>query len=88
MVAKIVTTLCVENETFYICDYDGYYCAVSAEYITDGKINTPLNGLQMNASKDLNICMNATIMQVKFKNLLKYGLSNSEALEKLLQMMR
>lgn len=48
---KILTTLIVEDTVFYIVKKDEWYLAIDSKYVTDGKINTQLNGLQMHAQK-------------------------------------
>ena len=62
-----------------IKDENDFYCAIEDKYITDGKLNTTLNGFQMYANKDLNKCLNSVVDAVEVDHLVKSGYSKAEA---------
>ena len=58
------------------------YLAIEDKYIdADGKLNTALNGLQMHASKDLNMCLNTTKDAVEVDYLVSTGMTRKQALD-------
>ena len=75
----VVREFIVRDRKFTIVKKDGFFCAIEDKYITDGKLNTALNGLQMNASKDLNMCLNTTKSCVEIDHLVQQGMSRREA---------
>lgn len=75
----VVREFIVRNRKFTIVKKDGFFCAIEDKYITDGKLNTALNGLQMHASKDLNICLNTVKACVEVDHLVQQGMSRQEA---------
>lgn len=59
---------------------DGWYLAIEKKYIDpDGRINTELNGRQMNASKDLSNCLRMVENDVEIEYLEGLGHSKAEA---------
>lgn len=56
-----------------------YYCAIEDKYITDGKINQELNGLQMYCDRDLNACLDHVRDAVEMDYLMSQGVSKAEA---------
>lgn len=80
MTATIVKNFIIRNRHFTIVkNADGFYLAIEDKYITDGKINTTLNGAQMHASKDLNQCLEDTKNAVEIDWLVSQGHSKAEA---------
>lgn len=56
-----ITKYHVNDRTFYIIKKDEFYLAIEDKYIDEnGKINKRLNGMQMNASKDMNTTIERT----------------------------
>jgi hypothetical protein len=81
MAKSIVKEFIVRGRHFTIVKQDDFYCAIEDKYIdADGRLNTKLNGLQMHASKDLNMCLNTTKDCVEVDYLVKQGMSRDEAL--------
>lgn len=80
MANTIIKNLVVRGRRFTIVqNEDGFYLAIEDKYITNGKLNTPLNGFQMYASKDLNGCLNTCKTQVEIAYLVEQGYSKAEA---------
>jgi len=79
----IIKTFTARNRNFTIVkDDEGFYLAIEDKYITDGKTNTALNGLQMSASKDLNQCLTMCNNKVDTDYYLSQGMTKSEAFAK------
>ena len=80
MTATIIKNYIVRGRHFTIVkNAEGFYLAIEDKYITDGKINTTLNGVQMNASKDLNQCLDLVKSEVEIDYLVEQGHSKAEA---------
>lgn len=77
--ALVIKTLAVRNRNFTVIYKDNFYMAIEDKYITDGKMNTTLNGLQAYASKELNICINSVTKAVEMDYLMENGMSRAEA---------
>ena len=84
----IIKTLKKHGRSFTIVkNADGFYLAIEDKYITDGKLNTTLNGIQMNASKDLEKCIQTTIDHIEIEYLMnKKGFSKAQAFCKVMGM--
>lgn len=83
MTKTIIRTLSARNRHFTIVqDEQGFYCAIEDKYITDGKLNTTLNGFQMHASKDLDACVKGTIECVEIEYLMDEGYTKAQAFAK------
>ena len=79
----IIKTFTTRNRNFTIVkDNEGFYLAIEDKYITDGKTNTTLNGLQMFASKDINQCIKMCKNQVETDYYLSQGMTRAEAFAK------
>ena len=79
----IIKTFTARNRNFTIVkDEQGFYLAIEDKYITDGKTNTALNGLQMSASKDLNQCLQMCNNKVDTDYYLSQGMTKAEAFAK------
>lgn len=77
---KHITTYHSRGRHFEIVLNDeGYYLAIEDKYITDGRMNTTLNGLQMNANKDLELCLEHTRRDVEIAYLMSEGKTLAEA---------
>ena len=80
MANTIIKQLVVRGRSFAIVkNEDGFYLAIEDKYITDGKVNTTLNGLQMCASKNLNTCLNDCRNRTEIEYLEAQGHSKAEA---------
>jgi hypothetical protein len=87
MKKTVVKTLVTRNRHFTIIRHEsGMYCAIEDKYITDGKLNTKLNGLQMHANFELDGCINDTINDVELEYLESKGYTKAEALSKVFNM--
>ena len=77
-----ITKYHVNSRTFYIVKKDEYYLAIEDKYIDEnGKLNKRLNGIQMNASKDMNTTIERTRKQVEVDRLVaECGFTLNEAL--------
>ena len=66
-----------------ISNVDGrqLYFAIEDKYITDGKLNTRLNGFQMNCHVRLDECLNLTRIAVEVEYMKEHGATNEECLE-------
>ena len=85
----IIRNFIVRDRNFTIVqNHQGFYCAIEDKYINaDGRINTVLNGFQMNASKDLDDCLTGTKNMVEIDYLVSKGHSKAEAFAILFNMM-
>ena len=80
MKATVIKNYTLRGRHFTIVkNEEGFYLAIEDKYITDGKINTTLNGVQMNASKDLNQCLDLVKSEVEMDHLVSKGYSKAEA---------
>lgn len=80
MTNTIIKKLVVRNRHFTVVkDERGFYLAIEDKYITDGKLNTTLNGFQMYANKDLNECLKTCKTQVEIEYLVDNGYSKAQA---------
>lgn len=79
-----ITTFYARTESFVIVkNPEGYYLAINTKYIdNNGKLTRPLNGLQMNASKDLEQCITSTRVQVNADYYMSCGMDILTALQK------
>ena len=78
------TTMIIENfnyrnRRFTIVLNDGFYCAIEDKYITDGVMNTTLNGLQMCANRKLDGCLNDVKRKVDMEHYEAQGMTKAEA---------
>ena len=87
MKKTIVKTLVARNRHFTIIKHESnMYCAIEDKYITNGKLNTKLNGLQMHANFGLDGCINDTINDVELEYLVSKGYTKAEAFSKVFNM--
>lgn len=78
---NIIRNLVVRGREFAIVKNDeGFYLAIEDKYITDGKMNTTLNGIQMHASKDLNDCLKGVNDEVEIEYLVSTGKTKAQAM--------
>jgi len=72
---KQITTFKSEFDNYVIVsfeqDNETFYGAVKDEYITDGKLNRQLNGLQMHMHKELNEVLEALQMSLAIKRIMR-----------------
>ena len=80
MTALIIKNFVARDRHFVVVkDEQDFFLAIEDKYITDGKMNTTLNGFQMFANKDLNGCLNACKHQVEIDYLVDNGYSKAQA---------
>lgn len=87
MTKVIVKELKVRNRNFTVVLDDGWYMAIEDKYITNGKTNRELNGLQTNASQSLSDCIKMTKDAVEIDYLKEQGYSMAEAVAIVFDMM-
>ena len=76
-----VTELMARGRRFHIIFSDGMYMAIEDKYIDEGgRLTRTLNGLQMNASKDLDTTIDSTRKQVEVDFLTSNGVDIMRAL--------
>lgn len=85
MLLTITKAYHVHNTVYTIVKQDEMYLAINRKYITDGKLNKPLNGLQMHASEDLNVCLELARNQAEIDYYISVGFSKEEAIMKVLK---
>lgn len=76
---NIIKKLEAHNRKFVIVKHEGMYCAIEDKYITDGKINQQLNGLQMKASDNVDDCIQNTLNSVEIDWLVSEGMTKAQA---------
>lgn len=79
MVQVVIEHFVVRKRHFTIVDNNGFYCAIESKYITDGKLNTKLNGLQMHANKVLSGCLDSVKDACEIDYLMDNGMDFDEA---------
>lgn len=58
MYKGIIKDFVVRGRVFHIVqDEEGFFLAVEDKYVTNGKLNTTLNGFQLHVSKCLKTCL-------------------------------
>lgn len=83
MATTIIKNFVVRDRYFVIVKNEqDFFLAIEDKYITDGKMNTTLNGLQMFANKDLNDCLDTLRRHVEIEYLEGQGFSKAEAFGK------
>ena len=85
----IISRFEYKGEAFKIIfkEQDGVYCAVNYKYLdSEGRTTRELNGLQMNAHKTLNGCLNLTKISVDIKEMKQNGASEQEIMAAVVQM--
>ena len=81
----IVNNYLYKNRNFTIVKHENHYCAIEDKYIgEDGRLNTPLNGLQMFASQTMNGCIEHLTQTIDIDELIASGCSKAEAMVKVL----
>lgn len=79
---NIVREYKYRGRNFTIIKKDEYYLAIEDKYITDGKLNKTLNGIQMYASPKLDQCINQVHSQVDVDWYQEQGMTKAEAFAK------
>lgn len=81
-----LSTLVVREKKFHIVSFEQngekLYGAIDFDYVTDGKVNRELNGVQMHVSKDLNQCIEYARTSVEFDYWVSQGYDKAQAFEK------
>ena len=76
----VIKTLEARERHFTIIKHEsGMYCAIEDKYITNGVLNTTLNGLQMHANSELEECIKDTLNCVEVEYLMTKGYSKVQA---------
>jgi hypothetical protein len=60
---KAITTLHHKNRTWEIVKFEDHYMAIPEDCIENGRLSKRLNGVQTNASRDLNTCIRTTMLE-------------------------
>lgn len=81
---KITTFVTHYNKEFVIATSGTHYFAIDTNYITDDRLNTPLNGLTAFMHEDINECMKMANEHAHFHYLLGQGYTKAEAFAKIL----
>ena len=79
MTTTVIKTFTCRHRNFTIVNQNGWYCAIEDKYITDGKINTALNGWQMFADRELSRCLDRAKDRVELDYLESTGMTKAEA---------
>lgn len=83
---KKVSTLVVRNKKFHVISFEQngekLFGAIDFDYVTNGKINRELNGVQMHVSKDLAQCIEYARTSVEFDYFIAQGYDKAQAFEK------
>lgn len=82
---KSIMTLVVRGRIFEIVldSKSNHFCAIEDKYIdADSRLNTALNGFQMNASRKMADCIETTTKKVEMDYLESIGYSKAEAVSK------
>lgn len=80
MYKGIIKDFVVRGRVFHIVqDEEGFFLAVEDKYVTNGKLNTTLNGFQLHASKCLKTCLQGVEDMVEIDYLRSIGKSDAEA---------
>lgn len=75
----VVQDFSIRGKHFVLVKHQNVYCAIEDKYITDGKINKRLNGLEMHVGKTLEECINYTTDYAEVEYLVEQGYSRAEA---------
>ena len=76
----LVRNLVTRGRHFTIVkNQDGWYLAIEDKYITDGKINKTLTGIEMCASHTLKECLSRLNDKVEIAYLISQGYDKAEA---------
>lgn len=75
----VVKDFSIRGKHFVIVKHQDLYCAIEDKYITDGKVNKCLNGLEMHAGKTLEDCINFTTDYAEIEYLIGQGHTRAEA---------
>ena len=76
---KITTLVTHYNREFVIATNGKHYFAIDTNYITDGRLNTPLNGLNTFMHEDINVCKERANENAYFHYLLGQGHTKASA---------
>lgn len=68
---KKVSTLIYKGREFIIATYDDMYVSIETKYITNGRLNTSLNGFQTKVSKSIDDCIKARKCSVDLDELIE-----------------
>ena len=76
---KIVSEISYRGRNFTIVNKDGYYMAIEDKYITDGRLNRTLNGIDTFADKRKESCIGFLKNSVDIDHYMSEGCSKAEA---------
>ena len=81
-----ITELNYRNRNFTIVLEDGWYMAIEDKYITNGRLNTALNGFQMHADKKRANCIEMTKNAIDMDYYQSLGMSKADAFIKVMKL--
>lgn len=76
---KIVSEITHRGRNFTIVNKDGYYMAIEDKYITEGRLNRTLNGINTFADKNKESCIGFMKNSVDIDYYMAEGCSKPEA---------
>ena len=83
MTTTVIKKVSSRGRNFVIVRHDGHYCAVEDKYLDENnRLTKSLNGLQMYASVNFEVCVNSLLNAVEIEYLEGTGLSKAEAFSK------
>lgn len=85
----LIKKITAEGRNFTVVFNKEYnkYLAIEEKYITDGKLNQQLNGLQMHARDTLEECIQETEMTCKIDKMKEAGMDQQEILNEIRKML-
>ena len=82
MMITVIKNVVMRNRHFTVVkNEEGFYLSIEDKYITDGKINQTLNGIQMHASKSLDKCLQGVQDEVEVQYLISLGMDLMDAMK-------
>ena len=79
---RTITTLTTCNRNFTIVYHHEHYCSIEDKYITDGKLNKRLTGIELHACKNFQDCVDLTIACCTIEKWCEEGMTKEEAFNK------
>lgn len=77
---KKITTYTINNETYYIMKDNNGFWGIHERYVTDGRLNKVLNGIEGNLNKTLNECLKSCYCESEFRRIQSKTDSKSDLL--------
>ena len=76
----VIKDFSIRGKHFVIVKHQDMYCAIEDKYITDGKINKQLNGIEMHAGNTLEDCIHFATDYAEVEYLIEQGHTRAEAI--------